>query len=203
VTSTNLHSDSALLGFDSSALLEKLSSRDAEVESLKQRMSEAVLKEQQLLQQLSATQLAAAESQSTVRARDAEIQFLKSQSTTKEDINLEHQSVATAALETHISQLQATVASREQELESLRLKLSSLQDTASSVLLLRSELKFAEESNLRMQQKNEESLELLSNQSSQMHMLQIRLKAAEENGHSIDNRSSEYLALSKGKGCTF
>jgi chromosome segregation ATPase len=185
------------LGLDSSALLEKLSSRDAEVESLKQRMSEAVLKEQQLLQQLSVTQLAADESQSTVRARDAEIHSLKSQSTTKEDTNLEHQYVATAALETHISQLQATMASREQELESLRLKLSSLQDTASSVLLLRSELKFAEESNLRMQQKNEESLELLSNQSSQMHMLQIRLKAAEENVHSIENRSSEYVALSK------
>jgi chromosome segregation ATPase len=192
--------DSAVLGHDTSALLEKLSARDAEVEALKQRMSEVTMKEQQLLQQLSASQRAAAESQNAIAAREVGVHHSMLSGVAKEETLREVHFDRISSLESEVVELQASVASREIELESLKNHLNrSLQDSAKSIHRLEADLRFAEESNLRLQQKNEESVELLSSKSSQIFTLQSRLKAAEDKLLPIEARSPEYLALSKEK----
>jgi chromosome segregation ATPase len=196
VTSTNSHSDSVHFDAEVSALREKLSARDADVEALKQRVSEVVVKEQQLLQQLSASQQAAAESQSALVAREAEMQFIRQQLLTKAEGDRNE----ITALESNISLLHAAVASRDKELQSLKLQpIHSSNDGAKTVTQLEKDLKFAEDSNERLLQKHQESLELLAMKSSQISVLSSRLKLAEEKLLPIEARSPEYLALFKEK----
>jgi hypothetical protein len=147
------------------------------------------------VQQLSVSEHAAAESRGALAAREAEMQSIRQQSLVKDENVPSEQSARFAALGTQISQLQAALALRDEELERVRLR----SNEGKSLLQLESEIRFAEQSNLRLQQKNEESLELLSTQSSQISMLQSRLKAAEDKQLLISIRSPEFLALSKEK----
>jgi chromosome segregation ATPase len=200
VSASKTRSDAAALGFDTSVLLEKLSARDAEVEALKQRMSECAVKEQQLLQQLAASKDAAAESQNAMAARQILAHSSLQSDDAKKEKRFPEDFDRIASLESHIVKLQASLASRQVEIESLKLNsMKTSQDSAKSIHLLESQLRFAEESNLRLQQKNEESNELLSSKSSQISTLQSRLKAAEDKVLPFDARSPEYLALSKEK----
>jgi hypothetical protein len=154
------------------------------------------VKEQQLLQQLSASQQAAAESQSALVAREAEMQFIRQQLLTKAEGDRNEIS----ALESNISLLHAAVASRDKELQSLKLQpIHSSNDGAKTVTQLEKDLKFAEDSNERLLQKHQESLELLAMKSSQISVLSSRLKLAEEKLLPIEARSPEYLALFKEK----
>jgi hypothetical protein len=194
--STDTDAESAPTGFENSALLERLSSREAEVEALKKCISEAALKEQQLQQQLADSRLAAAESQSALRTRDSDIQSGTFYSPSKDVVILNQQLAESAAL---ISQLQTAQASWDHQVRNLELQAAAIQDKENLILQLRSELKFAEESNRRLQQKNEESLELVASQASQMKILHGRIKAAESIPNPAENRASDYAALLKEK----
>jgi len=167
---------------------------------LKQRVSEVAVKEEQLQQQLSASQQAAAESRSALVAREAEMQSIQQQLLSKAEKDRNEQCDRILAHELNVALLQAAVASRDRELESLKLQpIFGLDDATKMAQQLEKDLKFAEASNERLRQKNEESRELLETKSSQISVLSSRLKAAEDKLLPIEARSPEYLALSKEK----